>query len=168
MPRTIGREELLLAAEDDDLAAAGPGDMDERRSFRIDDVERERIVRERCARRRAAVAMARAIESGGSSSSSSCFGASITRTRPRNGSARVERPQGVERAVANLDRRLVHQLAQLHVRGRLIDGRQGRQGVRPEFRPGDDGFAQGVDARCVVEIRQRLGAEVANLSIASS
>ena len=72
------RQQLLLAAEDDDLGATGPRHVDQRGAFRVDDVEGEGIVL--TGRRRDAVAIATAIESEGSSSSSSRFGSSSTRT----------------------------------------------------------------------------------------
>ena len=163
VPRTMRRQQFLLAAEDDDLAAAGAGDVDERRAFRVDDVKRERIVREQCGAGVRRSAMASAIDSGGSSSSSSTFGLVQDPDPTQERVVRVEGPQGVERPIANFDRRLVHQLAHLQMRCRLVDGRQSRQGVGAELRQRDDGLAQDIDARCIVEIRQGLGAEVAHL-----
>ena len=78
---------------------------------------------------------------------------------------RVERPQGVERAVADLDVRLVHQLAQLHVRRGLVHRRQGRQGVGPELGELDHRLAQDLDAGGVVEVGQGLGREEADLGV---
>ena len=68
-----------------------------------------------------------------SSSSSSRFRLVEHADQTQERVVRIERPQGVERTVADFDRGLVHQLAQLQMRRGLVQGRQGRQGVGPKF-----------------------------------
>ena len=81
---------------------------------------------------------------------------------------RVEGPQGVEGPVADLDVRLVHQLAQLHVGRGLVHRRERRQGVGPELGQLDRRLGQGVGPGGVVEVGQRLGREEPDLGVRRS
>ncbi len=114
-------------------------------------------------RRRQDEAISIAIESPEWSSSSAGLGTFSTRDSAQVRVGRVERPQGVERAVADLDVGLVHQLPELHVRRRLVQRGQGRQGVDPELGLVDHGLAQHVDPGRVVQVGQRLGGEEPDL-----
>ena len=163
LPSTIGGRSFWFRPKTTTSDRRVRDDVDHRRALGVDDVEGERVLGPRPARgrrqrdRHRVGRLVRLVLLG--------LGVVEHADLAQRGIVRVERPQGVEGAVADLDVGLVHQLAQLHVRRGLVHRRQRRQRVGPELGELDRRLAQGLGAGGVVEVGQGLGREEPDLGV---